>query len=144
MRILFDSSTLIAAIVEAHQKHEIALSWLLRAKNKEFDLIVSAHTLLEIYCVLTKAPFKPKISSLTARKLIETNIKNIAIVQSLNSEDYFKLLDSVCSLDLKGGIVYDALIYRCAIKSNAKKIVTLNTKDFNQLNIDESVEIISL
>ena len=53
LKILFDSSVLICDMVEAHPKHNPALSWLKRAKDKEFRFLVSAHSLLEIYSVLT-------------------------------------------------------------------------------------------
>ena len=144
MKILFDSSSLIASVVEAHPKHESALSWLIRAKNREFDLVVSAHSLLEIYSVLTSAPFKPKISPETAKKLIDHNIKKLATIQFLNPEEYFTLIDSSSSHDYKGGIVYDALIFECAKKSRVDKIVTSNAKDFARLNKDNSIELISL
>lgn len=144
MKILFDSSSLIASVVEAHPKHESALSWLIRAKNKEFNVVVSAHSLLEIYSVLTSAPFKPKISPETAKKLIDRNIKKLATIQFLNPEEYFTLIDSLSSHDYKGGIVYDALIFECAKKSRVDKIVTSNAKDFARLNKDNSIELISL
>ena len=144
MKVIFDSSSLIASVVEAHPKHELALSWLIRAKNKEFDMVVSVHSLLEIYSVLTTAPFKPKISPETAKKLIDSNIKKLATIQFLNSKEYFTLIDSLSSLDFKGGIVYDALIFECAKKSGVDKIVTSNAKDFARLNKDKSIEIISL
>ena len=144
MKILFDSSVLIAAIIEPHPKHKQALSWLIRAKDKEFDLIVSAHSLLEIYSVLTKAPFQPNITPETAKKLIDVNIKKNATIQFLDASDYFKLLDTISSQNLKGGIVYDALIYACAKKFKVQKIVTSNVKDFVQIKIDDSIDIISL
>lgn len=144
MKILFDSSILIAAIIEPHPKHAQALSWLIRAKDNEFDLIVSAHSLLEVYSVLTKAPFQPNITPETAKRLIDVNIKKNATIQCLDESDYFNLLDTISSQNLKGGIVYDALIYACAKKSKVQKIVTYNIKDFSQINIDDSIEIISL
>ena len=144
LKILFDSSVLICAMVEAHPKHNPALSWLKRAKDKEFRFLVSAHSLLEIYSVLTTAPFKPNISPATAKKLIETNITKYATIQSLPPNEYSRLLEFITSLELKGGIVYDALIFECAKKSKADKIITSNAADFLRLNIDHSLEIISL
>lgn len=143
MRILFDSSTLIAAIIQSHENHNQAFSWLVRAKNNEFDLVVAAHSLLEVYSVLTIAPFQPRILPLTARKLIEVNIINHAEIQSLDYSDYINVIESVSALGLKGGIIYDAIIYACAQISKSEKIVTLNTKDFNRLNSDNAFEIVA-
>ena len=41
MKILFDTSVLVAAIVEPHPMHGRALPWLQRAKAGEFDSEVS-------------------------------------------------------------------------------------------------------
>jgi len=141
---MFDSSTLIAAMVEAHPNHDQAFSWLLRAKAEEFELVVSAHSLLEVYSVLTTAPFKPRISPETAKKLIDANIKNIATIHALNTNDYLQLIHWVSDLNIKGGIVYDALILQCAKKAGIKEIVTMNAKDFNRIWHEESIKIISI
>lgn len=144
MKVLFDTSTLIASIIESHPKHEIALSWLKRAKNKEFNAIVSAHSLLEIYSVLTTAPFKPKILPVIAKKLIDINIRKNFNTVLLSSNEYFALIDFLSSNGFRGGIVYDALIYACARKSKVDKIVTSNVKDYTRLNNDNSIDIISI
>ena len=111
MRTLFDSSVLVAACVEAHPKHQSALSWLKRAKNKEIEYIVAAHSLAEIYSVLTRAPFKPRIFPSIAQKLIEQNIKVDAKIISLSEREYFRVIKNMVQLGLKGGIVYDCLLY---------------------------------
>ncbi|MDZ7766238.1 MAG: PIN domain-containing protein [Melioribacteraceae bacterium] len=92
MKILFDSSVLIAAFVESHPKHKPAFSYLIRAKEKEFELFVASHSILEIYSVLTSAPFVPKISPQLATQLIENNIKHLAKIISLTDKDYFRII----------------------------------------------------
>lgn len=130
MKILFDSSVLIAAFVESHPKHKPALSFLMRAKKGEFQLLVSSHTILEIYSVLTSAPFKPKITPIIAKQLIENNIKSFAKIIYLTDKDYFEIVEKMSHSNLSGGIVYDAIIVECALKAKADEIVTLNSKDF--------------
>ena len=144
MRTLFDSSALVAAFVEAHPKHISAISWLKRAKNKEIEYFVSAHSLAEVYSVLTSAPFKPRISPATAKKLIEQNIRREAKVVSLSEKEYFRIIDNMEKLGLKGGIVYDAIIVECARKSKSEGIITSNVKDFVRLIPDDSIKIIAL
>lgn len=144
MGTIFDSTALIAACVEAHPKHSSALSWLKRAKNKEIEYVVAAHSILEVYSVLTGAPFKPRISPFTAKKLIEQNIKDDAKIISLSEEEYLRIIDNMVQLGLKGGIVYDAIIVECARKSKSGEIITSNTKDFSRLIPDDSIKIITL
>jgi len=45
MKILFDTSVMIAAMVEPHPMHSRAFPWLRRGKGGEFDILVSSHTL---------------------------------------------------------------------------------------------------
>lgn len=145
MKVLFDSSVLIASFVLNHPKHTSAFAWLKRAKEKEFSFYVSAHSLLEVYSVLTSAPFVPKILSTAARKLIDENVKKIAKIISLNGAEYFEIIEEVTQLGLQGGIVYDALIAKCARKAKVEKLVTLNSKDFALFKgLYRSVEIVGL
>ena len=62
VKALFDTSVLVAAIVDGHPKHEKALPWLSKAKAQEIEFIVSSHTLAELYAVLSALPVKPRIS----------------------------------------------------------------------------------
>lgn len=141
LKILFDSSVLIAAFVESHPKHKYALSFLMKAKNKEFQLFVSSHTILEIYSVLTSAPFKPKITPIIAKQLIENNIKNIAKTIYLTDEDSFTIVDKMCNSNFSGGIIYDAIVIECALKAKADEILTLNSKDFLRLTDKTSIKV---
>ncbi len=141
LKILFDSSVLVAAFVESHPKHKYALSFLMKAKNKEFQLFVSSHTILEIYSVLTSAPFKPKITPIIAKQLIENNIKNIAKTIYLTDEDSFTIVDKMCNSNFSGGIIYDAIVIECALKAKADEILTLNSKDFLRLTDKTSIKV---
>jgi len=40
MKTLFDTSVIIAALVESHPMHGRAFPWLKRAKEKQFELII--------------------------------------------------------------------------------------------------------
>jgi len=144
LKILFDSSVLIASFIELHPQHNPALEYFRKAKDKEFEFIVSAHSILEVYSVLTSAPFNPRITPITAKRLIENNIKKNAKVISLSDKDYFRILKKVSEYNLSGGIVYDAIIAECAEKSNSDLILTLNIRDFIRLNISNSIKIISV
>jgi len=144
LKILFDSSALIGAFVESHPKHKSALSFLLKAKRNEFELFVASHSLLEIYSVLTSAPFKPRITPKIAELLIENNINNLARIIYLTDKEYFRLIEKLSDLNISGGIVYDALIVECAKKAKVDEILTLNTKDFIHLTSDLSIKVNSI
>jgi len=51
LKTLFDTSILVAALIEAHPKHNAAFSWLEKAKASEFEFVISSNTLADIYSV---------------------------------------------------------------------------------------------
>ena len=135
MKILFDTSVLVAAIVESHPMHLKALPWVQRVKAEKAadNFFVASHTLAELYAVLTTLPLKPKISSLTARRLIHDNIETSARIISLSSSDYRDTVKQMSELGLTGGIIYDALIAKAARKAKVERLLTLNSDDFKRV-----------
>lgn len=146
MKVLLDTSALVAACVERHPNHLPAFEWLKKAQAGEIEAVVAAHSLLETFSVLTRAPFKPRIGPGEAQRLIIRNISSIAESAVLTATEYAELIEKLAGKSFHGGVVYDGLILFCAKKSRAKKIVTANTSDYNRLtaafNLD--IEIIGL
>ncbi len=133
MKVLFDTSALIAAFIESHPKHMDALSWLEQALTSKLEYYVSSHSIFEVYSVLTRAPFKPKINPTTARKLIEDNIIKDAALITLSKSDVFSLLAELEKGKLTGGIVYDAIILKCGVKAKVNAIITGNSNHFSRI-----------
>lgn len=135
MKILFDTSVLVAAVVESHPMHSRALPWLQRVKaEKTMDnFFIAAHTLAELYAVLTTLPVKPKISPLTARRLIHDNIEASVKIVSLSPSDYRDTVKQMSELGLPGGIIFDALIAKAAQKSKVNRLLTFNLNDFKRI-----------
>ena len=130
MKVLFDSSVLIAAFLNSHPKHTDSLPWLQKVKRKELEGVISVHSLLEVYSVLTSLPLSPKINSPLAFNLIKENILNDFELITYSTKDYIKLLENLSSSNILGGPSYDGLIMVVAEKSKADKILTLNVNDF--------------
>ncbi len=133
MKLLFDTSVLVAAIVEAHPHHSHALPQLQDVKSGKHEFFVAAHSLAELYAVLTSLLLKPKISPLTARRLIDENVISSANIISLSAADYKNTLKELSELALTGGIVYDALVAKAAKKSRIDRLLTFNAKDFQRV-----------
>ncbi len=142
MIILFDTSVLVAALIKPHPLHERAVSWLKRAKTVEVNMAVSAHTLAELYAVLTTLPVSPRLTPEMAWRLIHENIENTGTVISLEASDYAKTILRLKEQGFSGGIVYDALIFSAALKSKAEALLTLNASDFARLKQREEIRII--
>lgn len=144
MKYLFDTSVCIAGFIKNHPNHAIALSWLQKGKEKTIQFYICAHSILEIYSVLTRAPFQPRITPSMAKEFIKHNLKSNATILTLTQNDYFILIDKMVNLELSGGIIYDGMIVQCAEKHRIDNILTLNHKDFIMLTPNKNINIISL
>jgi predicted nucleic acid-binding protein len=130
MKILFDTSVLVAAMVEAHPRHADAFPWLQKARAGRIGYFVCAHTLAELFSVLSTLPTSPRPSPALARRLIHENVEAAARIVALSRGDYSAVVREVAALGLSGGVVYDALIARAARKGNVDRLLTLNAGDF--------------
>jgi len=143
LKIFFDTSVLIAAFVEAHPGHKISLPWLQKVKKKEIKGIISAHSLLECYSILTTLPLSPRIYPSLAVNLVKKNIiANFKIIRCDDS-DYIELLDGLASKNIAGGASYDGLILYAARKVKVDKILTLNVNDFIRI-VPQYIRLITL
>lgn len=143
MRVLFDTSVIVAANVQTLQSHHRALPWARRAQTGDMDGIVSSHSLAEIYRVLIGMTRRPRIRSSAALEIIE-NVRRTFEVVHLDENEYFAALESCARLDIRGGTIYDALIAHAAVKANAEQIVTFNERHFARVSAGLPVRITAL
>lgn len=141
MRIFFDTSVLVAAFVESHPAHKVALKRLNKVRAGTDTFIVGGHTLAELYAVLTRLPVRPSIGSALARRLVEENTQD-AEISVLSAKDYLKVLARMDEKGLRGGVVYDALLFHAACKAKADLLITLNEKDFKRIQEKENRPVI--
>ncbi len=134
MKVLLDTSVLVAGMVEAHPQHERAFIWLKQAVDKKIEGVVSAHTLAELYSVLTVLPLRPPISSADAVLLIRENVLAHFEVISLTGQEYGNLIEHLASQGISGGATYDGVILWAAKKAKVDWVVTFNVKDFRRLS----------
>ncbi len=143
MKVLLDSSVLIAAMVEAHPAHERGFAWLKRVTDGSDKGLVAAHSLAELYAVLTTLPVHPSISPSDAIRLIKHNVADRLEIVSLTEQDYIEVIEHLAALGVAGGATYDALILRAAANANVDKMVTLNEKDFQRVYPDLAEKIVA-
>jgi len=100
LKILLDTSVLVAGILPEHSRHLAAFPWLQKAISGERQGLVCAHTLAEMFAVLTRLPLKPKIPPATAWRLIRENVERHCQIISLSALDYKAVLQSLAELGL--------------------------------------------
>lgn len=133
MRLLFDTSTVIAALLKPHEAHHLAHPWLDQVLAGMHTGVLSAHSLAELYSTLTRMPLQPKLTAADALDLIRENLLSTFEIVGLTPADYIKILEDLQSRNLVGGVTYDALIMYVALKASVDKVITLNGRDFLRL-----------
>ena len=140
---VFDTSVLVAAFVEGHTRHIDALARFKKACRGDSQPYMAAHSLAELFAVLTRLPVSPRISPRLARRMIRENLRGARVI-ALSATDYRKVIDHMADLDLSGGSIYDALIVHAARKVEADRLFTLNGRDFRRLWPDAGSRLVVL
>jgi predicted nucleic acid-binding protein len=130
-------------MVEVHPAHAMALPWLQRVRSETDTGLVAAHSLAELYAILTTLPVQPRIPPTAAQHLIKRNVLDVCEVVFLSDKDYVAVIARLSDLGIVGGATYDALILQAAVKANVDQVVTLNEKDFRRVYPDLADKIVS-
>jgi predicted nucleic acid-binding protein len=132
VRICFDINILVAGLLVDHGRHQVCRSWLDRAKNNEFQPLLSVHSLAEAYSVLTRLPVPHRLSPQTVERILHENLHSFERI-ALSASDYETVLADVVRLGITSGGIFDALIGRAAIVGRADRLLTFNVRDFERL-----------
>ena len=133
MRALYDSSALVALYVEAHPRHQVMIDTHLDLLNDEGEFYICAHSLAELYSTITKGVSYLNFSPVMAETLIQETIMPLFQVVELDKVDYLAVINFLKKHNLRGGIIYDALIARASANVEAASLVTFNIKDFKRI-----------
>jgi predicted nucleic acid-binding protein len=135
MKHFFDTSALVPVFLEDHKHHEPSLKLFLTANKKQS--CCAAHTLADIYSVVTRLPGKHRLSGDQALLFLEEVSARLSLV-SLSGEEYYLAAKAAAERGIVGGTFYDALLVFCAQKAEADLIFTWNSKHFQQFGPDIS------
>ncbi|MGD0521985.1 MAG: PIN domain-containing protein [Terracidiphilus sp.] len=135
-----DTSVLIAASDTADPRHPSSRSLLAAATPA--TAACGAHTLAEVYAVLSRLPGGKKVRPDLAGLLVEQIAARMTVVP-LSAEDYVATLRETARMGLSGGIVFDALLLACARKIGAEQIYTWNVRHYRMVAPDLAERILT-
>lgn len=127
MTVFLDSSVLIAASDRMHEHFRPSRA--LYAAASRTTTLCAAHSFAEIYAVLTRLPKHGRRSPAEALLLLEEMRARVGAI-ALTPDEHFEAIANLVPRELSGGIVYDALLLRCARKAKADRIYTWNVRHF--------------
>lgn len=135
----FDSNVLIAASVPGHVHHNESIARL--AQLQGGSGACSAHTLAEVYNILTKHPKGYGVPPADAVAIVTHATKHYKLV-SLTAAESSRAIEDAARQGLRGGLIYDALLIACARKIDAGAIYTSNVRHFRQIAPDLASRIV--
>lgn len=133
MKWFFDTSVLIPVFLEDHQHHEASLDAFVAADKKQ--ACCAAHSLAELYSVLTRLPGKNRLSGEQVFLFLEAIAEHLTLI-TLDDKEYYSAIRDAAAAGIVGGMLYDALLARCAQKAGADVIYTWNLQHFRRLGPD--------
>lgn len=134
---LLDTSAVVANLYPQHPQH----AWAVAQRQQAKTVALSAHSLAEIYKVITGHP-RIKFAPTDAQKIMQTLAAQVQLVP-LTAADYHAALTRCAEHNLPGSVIFDALIAQAALSAGAGAIVTLNPKDFRRLGADVAALVVS-
>ena len=136
MKVYIDTNVIVADAIEDHSHNANAASLFKEVQMGRWVPVISAHGMAEVYSILTRTPFRPRITPAEAWQIIEENVLASFQIEPLTRGDYTKILRESAAIGWSGGRVYDAIHIHAARKANCDRIYTFNVQDFRQLAPD--------
>lgn len=137
MRVLCDSSVLIAALLPSEDHHAASTAVL----NGTDTMVVHVHALNETFATLTSGSLGFRVDADLAARLIREQILARAAMVVLDAEEVTDALDKARAHGVRGGAVYDYMHLIAARKGQADVLFTLNLSDFQHLHREGDPEI---
>jgi predicted nucleic acid-binding protein len=142
MKVAFDTSVLVPALVPALPAHGAAYAWVRATQEGRLQGIMSWHAFAEAWAVLTRLPIKPSPTPAAARDSLDSLRKAIRHL-SLDQGAYKAAVARCVDRGLRSGAVFDALHVICAERAGADLLVTADVDDFERLVISGGPRVVS-
>lgn len=133
MKVCFDTSTLVAALLQQHPHHAVAFSRLQSVREGKTEGCLTAHGLAELFATLTALPLKPRLDAADAQRLIEQAILTHFTLIPLSAAEYHEAMQITVRQKLSSGAIYDALHITGARSAGCTTLYTLNLRHFRAI-----------
>lgn len=139
MKVCFDTSTLVAALLQQHPHHAIAFPRLQAVKEKTAQGYLTTHCLAELFATLTALPLKPRLLPADVERIIRQSILAYFTVIPLSADHYRDAMQLSVKHNLASGAIYDALHLIGARSASCTTLYTINLRHFRSLAPGDSI-----
>lgn len=139
MKVCFDTSTLVAALLQQHPHHRAAMPLLQAGKARTLQGHLTTHALAELFATLTAMPLKPRLLPADVERMIRESVLAHLTVVALTSDHYREAIKLSVNRNLASGAIYDALHLIGARSAGCEKLYTFNLRHFRSLAPGDSM-----
>ncbi len=133
MRIAFDTSVLVAGLVEAHPEFARASLWLDAADRGDITAVWAMHAYAETWSVLSRLPLAERLEPFTVTEILRALVAAHPPAE-LTLADYEEAAGRCAAAGVRSGAIFDALHLVLAERLGAQALLTFNLKDFTRLS----------
>jgi predicted nucleic acid-binding protein len=133
VKVAFDTSVLVAGLVESHPRFGVAAVWLDQVDEGAIQGVWSSHAYAETWSVLTRLPLRGRLAPESAVEVLDSLVRIAAPIE-LTVADYQAAARRAAAAGGRSGIVFDALHLVAAERMGADALLTFNTGDFQRLS----------
>lgn len=132
-KVCFDTSMLVAALLQQHPHHGIAFPHFRAVREGQTLGHLTTYGLAELFATLTALPLKPRVLPADAKRLFDDSVlKHFALIP-LGPAEYQEALHLTVTQNLSSGAIYDALHLVGARTAACETLYTLNLRHFRAL-----------
>jgi predicted nucleic acid-binding protein len=139
LSFLCDTTVLFAASDGSHRNHLLSLELVGAATPP--TAFVAAHSLAELYATLSATP-APKMRRLENVLDAVEQAGRVFTPVTLTTSDYLWVTRHVAAAGARSGLVYDALILKCAERAGVDTVYTWNVSHFKRIAWPEMLGLI--
>jgi predicted nucleic acid-binding protein len=139
MKACFDTSTLVAALLQQHPHHVLAFRHLQEVKAGKVRGHLTTHGLAELFATLTALPLSPRLLPSDAERILQKSIIAYFTIIPLHADHYREALRLTVMQNQASGAIYDALHLIGARSAGCKILYTLNLRHFRSLAPGDSL-----
>ncbi len=133
MKVCFDTSVLVAALLRQHPHHAVAFPRLKEVHDGLVQGCLTTHGLAELFATLTALPLKPRLAPSDALRIIEESVLQHFTVIPLTADDYQAAMALTVAGNLSSGAIYDALHIIGSRGAGCATLHTLNLRHFQAI-----------
>ncbi|MFM8419168.1 MAG: type II toxin-antitoxin system VapC family toxin [Verrucomicrobiota bacterium] len=129
----FDTSALVAALLQQHPCHARAFPRLLEVQQGTLHGVMTTHGLAELFATLTALPLKPRLPPVDVQRMLQQSVLARFEVVPLTAKHSSEALALTVHRGLGSGAIYDALHLVGARAAQCDELLTFNGRHFEAL-----------